>query len=389
MRLNKEKEALEISEASALLLHPNQFSLMNPASPGGTHGKRATRLRREMEDIPGLTEGKKRKRNPAEEDGSPAPQRRALDPHSTTPLWQGDRLTYRKVEGPIYSIDKLFTDKELSMTYNAAALAAHKHLLTHKVRVDENGRVVSSPEDSDSGIVENDDRDGLDSVPSAPMMERNVSHATRSARGGVNSTTFTDDKLMGLEALASFDFSANYERMLVADPKLPPSFPSAYTRGTTKNEYNTPTPLTPEDANADVMVMNVLRQYEQQHGPGANLDHESGARKVLEVAAHTARENRYVAYLQGARPAETDIRQRLGLPVVTEPNKSTDGDGPGSSAAAVAKGAVVTTPQSSPAKAPTSAPVGQIGGASMSRQSSASGAPMSRSSSRRGKARGF
>ena len=75
-RLNKEKEALEISEGSALLLHPNQFSITNPASPGGTHGKRATRLRREMDDMTSL-EGKKRKRN--EDDGSPAPQRRTLD----------------------------------------------------------------------------------------------------------------------------------------------------------------------------------------------------------------------------------------------------------------------------------------------------------------------
>jgi len=74
-RLNKEKEALEISDASALLLHPNQFSITNPSSPGGAHGKRATRQRREMEEM--TFENKKRKRIVNDDDGSPAPQRRA------------------------------------------------------------------------------------------------------------------------------------------------------------------------------------------------------------------------------------------------------------------------------------------------------------------------
>lgn len=46
-RLNREKEVLEINDSNALLLNPNQFSITNPSSPGGTHGKRATRLRKD------------------------------------------------------------------------------------------------------------------------------------------------------------------------------------------------------------------------------------------------------------------------------------------------------------------------------------------------------
>ena len=84
-RLVKEKEAFEISETNALLLHPSQFSLANPCSPGGHPGKRTTRNRKEADDF---SEGKKRKRNGGEDDGSPAPSRRALDPNNTTPFWQ-------------------------------------------------------------------------------------------------------------------------------------------------------------------------------------------------------------------------------------------------------------------------------------------------------------
>lgn len=371
-RLNKEKEALEISDASALLLHPNQFSITNPSSPGGTHGKRATRLRREMEEM-GI-DGKKRKRNNNDDDGSPAPQRRALDTTGTTPLWQTDRLASRKATGPIYSIDKLFTDKELSMSYNTAALAARKYLLTHKPKLDENGHPIKSPDGSDSGSGDQDDNDGSDSVPSAPMMERNVSHATRSGRSGANNPNFTDDKLMGVEMLANFDFPGNFDRMLAADPKLPPTFPSTYIKGYNKMDYNIPSTLSNEDVQADLMVMQSLRQYDQIHGVGANFSMENGSRKLLEAASMPARDHRFVAYLQGERPSENKVRKQLGLPIlsdVVEPIVSNE-------RSSTPKMGNAATPSQSPAKGST------VGGVPMSRQSSANGVPMSRSSSRKG-----
>lgn len=368
-RLNKEKEALEISDASALLLHPNQFSITNPASPGGAHGKRATRLRREMDDV--IIDGKKRKRNNNnDDDGSPAPQRRALDASGTTPLWQTDRLATRKTTGPIYSIDKLFTDKELAMSYNTAALAARKYLLTHKPKLDENGRPITSPDGSDSG-ADHDENDA-DSVPSAPMMERNVSHATRSARGGANNPNFTDDKLMGMEMLANFDFPGNFDRMLAQDPKLPPTFPSTYVKGYNKLEYNVPSTLNADDAHADVMVMQALRQYEATHGVGTTFSVENGSRKLLEAASMPARDHRFVAFLQGERPSENQVRKQLGLPIlsdVVEPIISNERAG-------TPKPGFGGTPGQSPAKG--------FGGVPMSRQSSANGVPMSRSSSRKG-----
>ena len=386
-RLNKEKEAFEISDASALLLHPNQFSITNPASPGGTHSKRATRLRREMDDIPGVDKKRKRNNN-NDDDGSPAPQRRALDPSSTTALWQTDRLTTRKSTGPVFSIDKLFTDKELSMTYNQAALNAHKWMLTHKPKLDEHGRLVSSPEGSDSGAGDHEDQDGSDSVPSAPLMERNVSHATRSARGGANQINFSDDKLMGLEALANFNLPGNFERMLNADPKLPPTFPSTYVKGHAKqSDFNTPTTLNLDDVNGDMVVMQALKQYDQAHGIGSNFSSDNGSRKLLETVATPAHAARYSAYLQGERPSENEVRKRLGLPEVVEPSQDL---GPLESIGTPSKtaGGRSGTPAQSPAKALTGASVtgSALGGVPMSRQSSANGAPMSRSSSRKGRA---
>lgn len=333
--------------------------------------------------MPGM-DGKKRKRNNHnDDDGSPAPQRRVLDSGNTTALWQTDRLAVRKTTGPIYSIDKLFTDKELSMTYNAAAVGAHKYMLTHKPKLDENGRLVSSPDSSESGNGENEDHDGSDSMPSAPMMERNVSHATRSARGGANNINFSDDKLTGLEALSNFAVQSNFERMLNADPKLPPTFPSTYVKGHAKqSDFNTPTTLNMDDVNGDLMVMHALKQYDSQNGVGSNFSAENGSRRLLEAVAQPAQSSRYVTFLQGERPAENEVRKRLGLPEVLQPTQelSVPLDHIGTPSKTGRSG----TPAQSPAKGLTSGPA--LGGVPMSRQSSANGAPMSRSSSRKGRA---
>lgn len=310
-RLSKEKEALEISDASALLLHPNQFSINNPASPGGTHGKRATRLRREMEEMPGFSENKKRKRNGNDDDGSPAPQRRGLDANGITPVWQTDRLRFGKMTGPVYSIDKLFTDRELSMTYNHASLAAHKYMLRHKSK---DGLPSSA---SDSGHDDHDDaEDGTDSIPSAPVMERQISHATRSTRGGgAHNSNFYDNKVMGLEALANLELPGNLERLDAQEPRLPPIVPAPYNKAKPMTDSSGPAPLTTDDALADLQAVSILRQYEQAHGPGSNFDVPNGGRKILEAVAKHPRDSQYAAFLQGERPNTDDLRADLKVEV--------------------------------------------------------------------------
>jgi hypothetical protein len=384
MRLTKEKENVDLTEGAAGHLHPIQFSLTNPASPSGNHSKRATRHRRDQDDAG--ADNKKRKRN-GDDDGSPAPQRRALDLSSSAPIWHNDRLATRKTMGVVYSIDKLFTDKELTMAHNTAALAAHKYLLTHTNRYDTNGQLLSSAEDSDSG-GEHEEGEGVDQALVAPMMERNVSHATRSARGGANNNpSFIDDKLMGLEVLANFSTQANYGRMMASDPKLPPTFQSTYIKGHTKqSDFNCPVALNTDNAREDLAIIGALTQYDQKHGKGANFDSDNGSRKMLETLAKPKRGGQYVAYLQGPRPTAPEVRQRLGLPPARQERRAeAEVAAPETGATPTKTGRSGTPAHQSPAKGagPTSAPA--LGGVSMSRQSSASGAPMSRSSSRKGR----
>ncbi|KAK9438444.1 Sds3-like protein [Metarhizium brunneum] len=349
-RLNREKEVLEINDSNALLLNPNHFSLTNPGSPGGTHGKRATRLRKDADDLQMFSD-KKRKRNPGEDDGSPAPMRRGLDPNSTTPLWQSEKArAVAKQNGPIYSIDKLFTDKELSLHYNSAALAAHQYVLRNRV----NGN-ASSPDDSDSG---NGDDNDADSVPSAPMMERQVSHATRSTRGGAN-TNFLDDKILGVEGIANFEVPANLDLMHAQEPpKMPPHVPQQYLKPYPRSaDQNFPVPLSQDDIMSDLSVMGFLKQYDHSHKPGAHLDAPTGLRKILEAVSIPYQQGRFVAITSAAREDPENFRDSLGIPTSGLRDQLSPGHGGSNqSVAGYSASAIPMSRQSS------------LGGVAMSRQ---------------------
>ncbi|KAK6955112.1 hypothetical protein Daesc_002742 [Daldinia eschscholtzii] len=358
-RLGKEKEALDIADGSALLLHPNQYSLTNPSSPGGTHGKRNTRLRREMEELPGYSDNKKRKRNGGDDEGSPAPKRGALDSSNTTPFWSSERVRgLRKETGPVYSIDKLFTDKELAMTYNAAALAAHKHLM---IRRDTNGNIITPDESVADG---NDD----DDEPSAVNMERQPSHTTRSTRGGHGQQNFYDDQL-GIEALANLDIPGNLDKVAGSEPKLPPLTHSQYSKAYRRDESNTPPTLNESDRDRDLAVMKLLKTYQSKHGVGANLDVNNGGRRLLETMAAPLHRSKYVAYTQGPRPSTEALSESLGIQ---------DSD---------IRGEAIGAEQENGGSAKDSPAVGKdsASGIPMSRQSSLGGVAMSRSGSARGK----
>ncbi|KAF4974783.1 hypothetical protein FZEAL_8360 [Fusarium zealandicum] len=364
-RLNREKEVLEINDSNALLLNPNQFSLTNPASPGGPHGKRATRLRKDADDMQMYSDSKKRKRNAGDDDGSPAPIRRAMDPNNTTPLWQSEKArAAAKQNGPVYSIDKLFTDKELSLNYNTAALAAHQYVLRNRV----NGSGLS-PDDSDSGLGEANGDHDAESQPSAPTMERSVSHATRSTRGGANHN-FLDDKILGIEGIANFEVPGNLDLVHAQEPpKMPPPVPQQYLKPYPRSaDQNFPVPLSQDDITSDLSVMGYFKQYDASHKPGAHLDAHGGLRKVLEAVSTPYQQARYVAFTSASREDPEHLRDTLGLPAISslrdQPSPAQIGSGP--SVAALSSAA-----------------------APMSRQSSAGGVAMSRqgSSSTRGKGR--
>ncbi|KAF6834978.1 deacetylase complex subunit [Colletotrichum plurivorum] len=347
-RLNKEKEALEISDSSALLLHPNQFSITNPASPGGTHGKRATRLRKDAEELSGYSDSKKRKRNPGEDDGSPAPSRRALDPNSTTPLWQNEKLRVAaKQNGPAYSIDKLFTEKELTMAYNAAAIAAHKHILRHKAYA--NGG--SSP-GSDSGHGEDCDQDS-EAFHAAPMMERTSSHATRSTRAGIN-----QNLIDAVEGANGLDLPKYLEILHPHEPaKLPSSSMTNYfkpVRGNT--DANLPQSLSQDEIASDIMIMDLFKKYDANHKPGDSIDHPNGSRRLLEASIVPYTKAPWTGFKPGPRPDPTSLTDDL------QPIESSARDEPPPPSSLAAVAAVPMSRTSSAA-----------GGAAMSRQGSSRG----------------
>jgi hypothetical protein len=352
-RLNREKEVLEINDSNALLLNPNQFSLTNPSSPGGTHVKRATRLRKDADDMQMYGDPKKRKRNLGEDDGSPAPMRRALDPNSTTPLWQSEKArAAAKQSGPVYSIDKLFTDKELSLHYNTAALAAHQYILRNRM----NGN-ASSPDTSDSGNID-DAVEDIESLPSAPMMERQVSHATRSTRGGGSAATqnFLDDRILGIEGIANFELPGNLNLVHAQEPpKMPPYVPQQYLKPYPRTaDQNFPVPLSQDDIVSDLSVMTYFKQYDQTHKPGAHLDAPSGLRKMLENVAIPYHQGRFVAFTGAARDDPESIRDSLGLPAVSSLRDQSPAPAP--SVAALSNAATAMSRTSS------------LGGVAMSRQ---------------------
>ncbi|KAK1703970.1 Sds3-like-domain-containing protein [Colletotrichum lupini] len=346
-RLNKEKEALEISDSSALLLHPNQFSITNPASPGGTHGKRATRLRKDAEELASYADSKKRKRHPGEDDGSPVPSRRALDPNNTTPLWQNEKLRVAaKQNGPAYSIDKLFTEKELSMAYNAAAVASHKHILRHKPYA--NGG--SSPGSDSGNGDENGEHDS--EALSAPTMERTSSHATRSTRAGIN-----QNLIDAVEGANGLELPKYLEIMQPHEPaKLPSVSVTNYfkpVRGNT--DGNLPQPLSHDEINSDIMVMDMFKKYDYNHKPGDSIDHPNGSRRILEASITPYTMTPYTGFKPGPRPDPTKLREDL-MPI----ESSIRDEAPPSSLAAIAA-------------VPMSRTSSATGGAAMSRQGSARG----------------
>ncbi|KAJ5888585.1 hypothetical protein N7495_008626, partial [Penicillium taxi] len=196
-RLMREKEHLDIADTNALLLHPNQFSITNPASPGGIHSNRKTRHTRHRVDLDEFGNGigselNKRKRKAPEEDlGSPV-----RDTGGTTPA-ERSKAYLEKQTAPTYSIHSLFTDKELSAHANQAHIAA-LHFFSTSKRADQSGAITNGnntdAEDTPEGTGHEDN-----GTPATDMI-RTASHnfhQTRSTR-----TTAAHSALSALAELA-------------------------------------------------------------------------------------------------------------------------------------------------------------------------------------------
>ncbi|GAB1216139.1 hypothetical protein ATERTT37_005344 [Aspergillus terreus] len=184
LRLMREKEQLDLADTNALLLHPNQFSITNPASPGGIHGNRKTRHTRHRVDLDELGNGfmsehfNKRKRKAAEDDvGSPVREGFA------NPAERAKAQMAAQQHAPVYSINQLFTEKELSAHANQAHVAT-VHFFSTSKRADQPSGAATNGNNTDaedaSGLG-----DGTEEGTPATDMARTASqnfHATRSTR---------------------------------------------------------------------------------------------------------------------------------------------------------------------------------------------------------------
>lgn len=190
-RLLKEKEQLDIADTNALLLHPSQFTITNPTTPAGQPTSRKTRTtRRGDPDLNGLQEASnKRKRKFVDDDvGSPVR-------HGTsTPAGRGGRpgevLAHQTA--PLYTIDSLFTEKELNFQSHQAQIATRHFFSTSQKDIDASSRGKRKKgDDGDAAPADTDSSVANDTEAEAPSMERTASqnvHVTRSTRtnGGLN-----------------------------------------------------------------------------------------------------------------------------------------------------------------------------------------------------------
>jgi len=188
-RLMREKEQLDIADTNTLLLHPSQFSITNPSSPGsGGHTNRKTRHTRHRIDMEELGNG-------LAPEGVNKRKRKALDDEPGSPLRDGISTPAERARAkvqahqtaPLYSINTLFTEKELNLQSHQAHIATRHFFSTSKGGAQTNGTDLRDKDQefgqsSGSGDESNpEDEDGL----AAPGMERTASqnfHVTRSTR---------------------------------------------------------------------------------------------------------------------------------------------------------------------------------------------------------------
>lgn len=373
----------DIEKTNAHMLHPSHFTATNPLSPGGVHSKRATRHRRELDDLPGFPESHRRKRKAVDDIGSPAPTRRLLENGFSTPIWTPEQYVKHSNKGtgsPLYSIDKLFTEKELHMTYNQAALAAQMYIATEKARKHfsrsslDGSDSTSNDGDAQNGGSKVGDNEDSNSPPSAPPMARGPSHATRSTRGAglgiANLSTPT-----GIDVFSDFSNSRTMNRMMMQMPRVP--YPLTVYKDNDKKEKTKEKELAanyPRVANAEEIALDLqniarARQANESEGIGRSLDVD---REMLIAAV--ADSGTYATWLPNEKLAQAPDADIPAIKARLNSSKPKGGDDE-------QQGGVPMSKQSSM----ESGVVGGMGGVPMSRTGSGAGVTSARG---RGRKRG-
>ncbi len=209
--LNREKDKFDITGENALRFYPNHFSITNPASPGGPQSNRKTRHTRhriDVDDLSAVGESNKRKRKaPADADNdSPGPSGRVAE--AEVPQAWKDVQDAREAHqsAPLYTVDRLFSERELEMNLRTATLESVNHFSNKRLRTNGDSQYVPSgdahtnvnaledeeDDDDDANAVLDDaavadkgDNDNDDPLLTATEMDRtanNSVYVTRSSR---------------------------------------------------------------------------------------------------------------------------------------------------------------------------------------------------------------
>lgn len=280
--LLREKDQLDISDSNAMLLHPNQFSIgNNPGSPsqaGLGIGKRTRYLRHHRGASPapagaepGENGRRKRKMAPGEDDaGNESPLPHLSGGRSPFKEAKSTR-EYAQFEAPAYSIERLFTEKELAMATQTAKTATWKYFnqsdkkesgsnsnATAVPSVD--GEVVESAETAVDEPMADAPANGTDTPPpseppTAVGMERQTSHQVLT-RGGARANPLA--ALSDLANAAAAASSSSMEPIVRDKPfmPVPPDFNA--TLRSEKSGAPTPNPVGGLELESDFAMMRAL-----------------------------------------------------------------------------------------------------------------------------------
>ena len=203
--LQKEKDRNDISDSNTHLLHPNQYGLSNGASPGGQQSLRPkTRNTRygggdneDQENGNGNGNGNNKRKRKALADGdsgSPGPAGREIDQTSSKEAIPKQETA--SSTAPFYTIDRLFSEKELNIHYTAAQMEVLDMYKRRKLNADAQHNSASLvPTNANASDAEDDAAEptfGTDGqadeslLLAAPEMGRSTTntsyHATRNSQ---------------------------------------------------------------------------------------------------------------------------------------------------------------------------------------------------------------
>jgi hypothetical protein len=207
-QLLRDKEQLDIADSNALLLHPNHFSINNPGSPPNGLANRKTRHLRHRAGSPnpGDLEGngkKKRKAAAMEDEGNESPVP-GFKPLAASDALGGGRSpfkdareknVYTQYEAPAYSLERIFTEKELAMATDTAKIATWRYFHQPESQRQEqgingdgtgvnsvDGELMDTGEEGEGAMATTEGANGSP-PPAAAEMERSTSHQVLT-RGG-------------------------------------------------------------------------------------------------------------------------------------------------------------------------------------------------------------